>query len=154
MFSDEVIDSFKGKHSFLSNFHVEPMIMPFFGTMIMVPTVEHSYQALKSKDTVEQLKILSAVGPGAAKRMGKQVKMMREDWETIKVPVMLNLLRIKFSIPSLKQLLLDTGDAKLIEGNWWGDKFWGVCNGEGRNMLGTLLMNLREELRNGDQHNA
>lgn len=40
-----------------------------------------------------------------------------------------------------------TGDAELIEGNNWGDTFWGVCNGRGENMLGKLLMEIRDYLR-------
>ena len=61
---------------------------------------------------------------------------------------MMYLLRIKFSNKRLEHLLLNTEDAILIEGNWWGDKFWGVCRGEGQNWFGHLLMSLREEIRN------
>jgi predicted NAD-dependent protein-ADP-ribosyltransferase YbiA (DUF1768 family) len=43
--------------------------------------------------------------------------------------------------------LLETGDAELIEGNDWGDTFWGVCGGKGNNFLGKLLMEVRKELR-------
>ena len=50
----------------------------------------------------------------------------------------------KFSDKKLQKKLIDTGDAELIEGNWWGDKFWGVCEGEGENHLGKLLMEVRE----------
>ena len=41
---------------------------------------------------------------------------------------------------------MQTEDAELVEDNWWGDKFWGVCNGEGENHLGKLLMKIRDEL--------
>lgn len=147
MFDEPVINSFSGDNFFLSNFYAHPMMVPFRGVFVKCPTLEHPYQALKTLDTAEQLRVLSAAGPGKAKRLGKTLTM-RPDWELVKVPVMLNLLRIKFADPHMKQLLLNTKDAILIEGNWWGDKFWGVCKGEGRNMLGTLLMNVREELRN------
>lgn len=148
MFSNEkVIDDFRGEYDFLSNFFVEPMVVPFDGVPILCPTLEHPYQAAKTKDPVERLRVLSAAGPGQAKRLGKSVTL-RSDWEQIKVPTMMHLLRIKFSIPRMKMLLLSTGDAILIEGNWWGDRFWGVCKGEGQNWLGHLLMNLREEFRN------
>ena len=150
MFDHPTINSFTGNNFFLSNFFVSRMSVLFDKVFIEVPTVEHAYQAYKTLDEVERIKILSAPGPGAAKRLGKQVTI-RSDWDLIKVPVMLNLLRIKFTNPTLKQWLLDTKDATLIEGNWGGDKVWGVCNGEGRNMLGTLLMNIREEIRNEDQ---
>lgn len=143
MFDNVVVDRFIGQYSWLSNFHFSPITTP----TCTISTVEHGYQAAKATNKVDFLKIIAAPTPGAAKRLGKTIKI-RKDWESIKIGVMLELLRLKFVDPTLRQLLLDTGDAKLIEGNWWGDKFWGVCNGEGRNMLGTLLMNVREELRN------
>lgn len=57
-----------------------------------------------------------------------------------------DLLIQKFKIPELVKALLDTGTAELIEGNWWGDKFWGVCRGQGKNHLGKLLMKIRVAL--------
>ena len=47
----------------------------------------------------------------------------------------------------LADCLVDTGDQPLIEGNTWGDRFWGVCGGTGMNHLGRLLMEVREELQ-------
>jgi predicted NAD-dependent protein-ADP-ribosyltransferase YbiA (DUF1768 family) len=44
-------------------------------------------------------------------------------------------------------MLIDTGDQELIEGNWWGDVIWGVCNGKGENHLGKILMEVRKELK-------
>ena len=51
----------------------------------------------------------------------------------------------------LKKKLLDTGDQELIEGNYWNDTFWGVCEGKGQNHLGKILMQIREELRGTDK---
>ena len=48
--------------------------------------------------------------------------------------------------PELKQKLLETGNQELIEGNTWNDTFWGVCNGQGQNWLGKILMLARSEL--------
>ena len=50
--------------------------------------------------------------------------------------------------PELKRKLIATGDAVLVEENYWGDKFWGVCSktGEGENHLGIILMKTREDL--------
>ena len=42
--------------------------------------------------------------------------------------------------------LLATGKATLVEGNSWGDTFWGVCRGKGKNMLGKILMRVRKRL--------
>ena len=61
---------------------------------------------------------------------------------------MLRFLRDKFKPGSeLAGKLLNTGDAELVEGNHWGDRYWGVCDGEGQNKLGKLLMQVRGELR-------
>ena len=61
--------------------------------------------------------------------------------------IMRRLLKQKFSYSGLKMLLLSTGNDKLVEGNTWGDHFWGACNGHGENWLGKLLMEIRSELR-------
>ena len=59
---------------------------------------------------------------------------------------MAELLDCKFTQnPVLKLKLIETGSKKLIEGNTWGDTFWGMSSrtGKGRNALGQLLMKLR-----------
>jgi predicted NAD-dependent protein-ADP-ribosyltransferase YbiA (DUF1768 family) len=60
---------------------------------------------------------------------------------------MADLVRQKFQQPQLCAALLATGDEYLEETNWWKDTFWGVCNGEGLNKLGNILMMVREELK-------
>ena len=67
----------------------------------------------------------------------------------IKDDVMYNVVKAKFNIKYLKQMLINTGDAELIEGNSWNDTYWGVCSGRGQNKLGKILMRVREELKNG-----
>lgn len=64
---------------------------------------------------------------------------------------MSGLVRQKFNhrYPELRTKLLSTGDLEIIEGNHWGDTFWGVCNGTGENHLGRILMQVREDLRSG-----
>lgn len=136
------IESFQGEYRFLSNFwHV---YVRYDGELY--PTVEHAYQAAKTLNP-EFRKAIAYATTGEAKRMGRQVPM-RPDWDSIKIDVMRDLLRQKFTEePELRELLLATGDAELIEGNTWGDYFWGVCNGEGQNNLGKLLMEIRDGLR-------
>lgn len=136
------IDSFFGEHRFLSNFYPSPI--EWGGATH--PTVEHAFQAFKTHDTSEKVAILEASTPGKAKRLGKKVTL-RKDWERIKLTVMKLLLTYKFDIPELRQKLIDTGDAELIEGNEWGDTFWGVYQGMGSNHLGILLMEIRNELK-------
>ena len=60
---------------------------------------------------------------------------------------MLEMLRRKFRTEPYRSLLLGTGEMELVEENTWGDRFWGVCRGEGKNHLGRLLMQVREEMK-------
>ena len=111
------------------------------------PTVEHAYQAFKCVRLEDALRILSCATPGETKRLSRQLAM-RPDWDEIKLQVMAHLLALKFDSGShLASLLLATDDAELIEGNTWGDDYWGVCRGRGKNHLGKLLMKHRELLR-------
>jgi hypothetical protein len=136
-----VIDSFFGKYRFLSNFY--PAVVKYKSNAY--PTVEHAFQASKSVDDCTRIMICGAKTPGIAKRMGRRVNL-RSDWEDIKLDVVLGLLRQKFSADPLKHQLLSTYPAELIEGNDWGDRYWGVSYGVGENHLGKLLMMVRTEL--------
>jgi len=135
-----MIDSFKGEYRFLSNFW--PAVVVFEG--ITYPTTEHAYQAAKTLDQDDRLIISLMATPGQAKRAGRKI-VIRDDWNDIKVDVMRSLLEQKFSYPELKQQLLATGTQRLVEGNTWGDVFWGVCRGKGENILGNLLMGIRRD---------
>lgn len=137
-----MINRFDGEYSFLSNFELSP----FTVNGVVFPTIEHYFQAMKATNQEDLLEIAKAPTPGKAKRLGRKVKI-RPDWEYVKKDIMLEGLRKKFAIPELRQKLLDTGDAYLEEGNTWGDRCWGVCNGIGENNLGKLLMRVREEIR-------
>lgn len=137
------IDSFSGQYRFLSNFY--PCDMDVAG--VRYATLEHAFQAEKTVNPTEREIVRKARTPGQAKALGRRVTL-REDWNDIRFDVMRELLRIKFSDKVLRAELLDTGDAKLVEGNHWNDVTWGVCNGKGENWLGKLLMEIREEIRN------
>lgn len=112
---------------------------------IQFPTVEHAYQAYKSTNQHDWVEISKLETPGQAKKVGQLIKL-RPNWNEIKLDTMEELLRMKFAIPELKTKLLETGDQKLVEGNYWGDVYWGVCRGKGENHLGKLLMKIRSEL--------
>jgi len=137
------IRSFSGKYCFLSNFAYGVKIVDEFG--LEYPTVEHAYQAAKSDDIRIRSCFLYGT-PGQAKINGRRVEI-RRDWDAVRINIMRDFLRQKFSQEPFKSKLLETGDFILVEGNTWGDTFWGVCNGEGQNMLGKLLMELRCELQ-------
>ena len=143
-----MIDSFSGDYAFLSNFYPSPIVVHITANdTAIAPTVEHYFQYMKTLSDEEGFDILAAATPGEAKRLGRKCNL-RKDWESIKDFVMLDALRDKFSDPELKAKLLATGNEFLVEGNHWGDTYWGVCNGKGRNMLGSLLMKVREEIKN------
>ena len=137
-----MIGSFQGEYRFLSNFHPSPVAM---GDKVW-PTVEHAYQASKTLDTGLRETIRMAATPGQAKRLGR-ILTLRRDWEAVKDGIMLDLLREKFRSEPLKTALLRTHPHILMEGNTWNDTYWGVCRGVGKNMLGTLLMQVRDELQ-------
>lgn len=136
------INGFSGEYGFLSNFY--PSLISIEN--INYPTVEHAFQAAKTNNIDDKLKIANNNDPSVAKKLGRKVKL-RKDWEQIKDDIMYELLKLKFNIPELKQKLLNTKDAELIEDNWWNDQYWGVCRGKGKNMLGKLLMKVRSELK-------
>lgn len=134
------IDSFTDEYFFLSNFYMHPITYED----VTYSSTEHGYQAAKTLDHDERLRISKIAKAGEAKKAGQKLKL-REGWDKgVKIDVMRSLLRLKFANASLRARLLETGDRELIEGNYWGDQFWGVCNGRGHNWLGKLLMELRD----------
>lgn len=138
-----VIDSFSGYCRFLSNFFE----CNITDAGLTFPSAEHLYQAWKSKNIHHAKAIQNAPTPGAAKRIGRSITI-REDWEDIKLTVMYRVVTLKFSQNAhLRDLLLATDDMLLIEGNNWGDKFWGTVNREGENHLGRILMEVRQNIR-------
>src|SRR5579859_3535441 len=140
------ITAFHGPHFFLSNFSESRIV--FEGDSY--PTVEHAFQAAKTFDPAQRAAVREAATPAAAKRLGRGVTL-RPDWEQVKLGLMHELLRQKFSRPDLRQALLDTGEAELVEGNTWGDRQRGCVLVKGKwigsNHLGRLLMQVRAELR-------
>jgi len=145
----DAIMGFHGLHRFLSNFYrLNTSIEDTFkDEVIYYPTVEHAYQAMKSLDLEVRKKIAGCKRPRDAKRMGRKIRI-RKDWEEIKLNVMLDLLREKFSDHGFAELLLRTNNKYLFEVNDHGDRYWGVdIFLEGENHLGQLLMQVRDELR-------
>lgn len=113
------------------------------------PTVEHFFQAMKFEGTPYADQIRAAKTPAAARTLGRSRAVpIRPDWDDVKVEVMRTALRLKFTTHAvLRTMLLATGSEELIEAAP-RDYFWGCgARGTGRNMLGTLLMELRGALR-------
>lgn len=141
------IRGFQKEFRFLSNFWPVPIIYYTKNlTRLIFPTVEHFYQARKTMDISIQSKISNLPTPGEAKRFAKTIKQS-QSFPNDKVGIMWEGVWQKFSsYPNLKEKLIATGNAEIIEENTWGDTFWGVCNGTGKNMLGNILMDIREKL--------
>jgi len=138
----DLINDFRGEYRFLSNFHYS--LVEYKG--ILYSTLEGAFQAAKTPFPQERVQF-ETMRPDRAKQKGRYVTL-RDDWEDVKVSIMAELIKDKFSRHQhLRDLLLKTGDAELVEGNWWGDDFWGVCTPSGLNILGRLLMRERDAIR-------
>lgn len=131
------ISEFTGDYFFLSNFYCAEVV--YKG--IRYQNNEAAFQAMKCP---EMARSFSSLNPSEAKRLGRRVKL-RPDWEDVKEDVMREVCFAKFfQHDDLRIQLLATAPAELIEGNDWGDKEWGMCDGEGKNKLGKILMSLRD----------
>lgn len=148
-----MISGFSGRWYFLSNFYT----CLIYHQGLEYKSVEAFYVAMKidsdqlingkyytSGDFREMISKLD--NPGLIKKIGQKVKL-RKDWDSKKLEYMNWAIREKFKDETLKELLLLTGDQEIIEENYWGDTFWGVCKGKGKNHLGKILMKVRDELR-------
>ncbi len=133
------IEKFRGPHWFLSNFY--PI------TVNELPSVEHFYQASKFLDLEIREQIKNAKTAGDAKRLANANRgKIREGWDDLKETIMWSGLVKKFKDPGLARKLLSTKDEEIVHENYWGDIFWGTVNGKGQNILGKMLMKIREEL--------
>lgn len=147
------IEGFKGEWSFLSNFY--PCEIQYDG--LTYKSVEHFYVAMKCNNdqifngkhytVLDFREMISLIpNPGLVKKIGQKI-IIRSDWDKKKLDFMNWAVREKFKDINLLELLLSTGNMDIIETNNWGDTFWGVCNGSGKNHLGKILMKVRDELR-------
>lgn len=151
MHSDSPIDRFDGPYEFLSNFYRARPIM-FKGQLF--DTAEHAYQAAKFMShymTPEQRHAIKLVKscrtPGRAKKAAHMMDgYFDPTFPARKLAVMREILEDKFKANDLRRSLCNTAGRDLIEGNDWGDVYWGVCKGLGQNELGKLLMSLRDKL--------
>lgn len=143
-----VINSFKDEWELFSNFSLS--VVHYNG--LNFQTVEHAFQAAKSNKQSDWNYIQKLKTPGQAKRAGRKVQL-RSDWEEVKIIIMRNLLIQKFTLyDKFKNKLISSGNAKIIEGNYWHDNYWGDCycskceNIKGYNNLGILLMEIRNSI--------
>ncbi len=140
-----MITEFQDKYRWLSNFAYVKINLDG----IEYPSVEHAYMSAKSTNP-EWKRICSNSdnSPGYIKKSSRVVTLV-SNWEEIKLDVMQECIRQKFSQEPFRTQLLATGNMHLQEGNRWNDKFWGVClkTNQGLNHLGKIIMQVREDLR-------
>lgn len=142
------INSFSGKYRWLSNFAF--LDKPIQHKGVAYPTVEHFYQAMKFTNQDIRIDIANHDIRGLKWFVRKHEHDIRPDFHDIKLGVMEIALRWKFCCNQhYRTMLINTKDAMLIEGNNWGDVFWGVDSktGEGFNHLGKLLMKIRDNIK-------
>lgn len=135
-----IIDNFKDKYYFLSNYYNCDVYYKGYH----FNNTEAAFHSQKDPTRVKEFLTLT---PNEAKKLGRKVKL-RADWEEIKDNIMYEICLAKFTQNTiLKEKLLQTGNAILIEGNTWHDNYWGKYNEQGLNKLGNILMRIRGELQ-------
>jgi ribA/ribD-fused uncharacterized protein len=143
----DAITDFRKDYFFLSNFY--PCQVFYNG--LMFPNSEGAYMSCKNDNREDHVKLSEMKTAREAREYGQKIHI-RSNWEDVKYDSMKNVLRDKFTRNlHLGIKLLETGDRQLVEGGTWHDQFWGICNcskhqGEGKNALGQILMEIRDEL--------
>lgn len=140
-----MINYFRGEYGWLSNMTEVPI--DYAGNLFR--SVENAYIWAKSPNKY-WLEFCLNNPPDICKKKSKEIDV-RKDWEEVKLGIMYELLKLKFNQEPFKTKLLNTGNQNIIEGNYWNDKFWGMClksnPNEGENWLGRLIMNIRQKLK-------
>jgi len=155
-----VIPEFRGEYYFLSNYSTA--LFQWRGVVFNSGEQAFAYaKTFFAKDSdleaQYQRRILAASAPGDAKKLGRQCPIHVDEWDENKVRLMREIVHAKFSTSTTNLVgpLLNTGSKMLVEGNDWGDSFWGRCkNAEGQmvgfNTLGVILMEERGYWRYSD----
>lgn len=143
----QFVTLFEGDYFFLSNFY--PVEIEYKG--IKYPTVEHAFQLNKCISKFDADKIADIKCPRQLRILADTV-LMRTDWHYIRAGVMRELLNLKFEKYELRKKLFDTWPSILIDGNIRHEIYWGKCYCGGhmfmaRNVMGELLMEIRDSIR-------
>lgn len=142
----EAIRGFFNENHYLSNFHL--CEVHYEG--LTYKSSEAAYQSAKTLDMNIRHNftwMIPSFAKAEGKLLEKQFNLFRQDWYTIKYDIMFDIVTDKFTRhEDLKQKLIDTKNVYLEETNHWKDTFWGVCDGIGKNNLGKILMQIRNNL--------
>lgn len=133
----------------LSNFSAFTLIWK--GIRFDTSEAAYHFEKFETKEDLYKLKeqILYAPSAHEAFKIAQKNKhLIRKDWDEVKVPIMKEILRAKvYQHEYVRKKLLETGDRELIEDSW-RDDFWGWGkNQDGKNILGKLWMEIREEIK-------
>lgn len=136
---------FKDKYFFLSNFYNTDVVLEINGQELKFKNAEAAFQAQKNYSLAEKFVLLSGA---EAKKLGKTIPITTESWKTERLYAMAKALHSKFKHFGLL-FMLKLIKEEIVEDNYWDDTFWGVCtnkkyNHEGKNILGKMLMNIRD----------
>lgn len=138
-----MINRFRGEYAFLSNFYESPITY----NGITFGSSEAAFQAQKCFYEADR-ELFRNLNPSEAKKLGRKIHII-PDWEYRKDMIMYRIVLTKFaSNDELRKKLIATGKQDLIEGNTWGDTYWGWDENkrEGKNRLGEILKKVREDL--------
>ncbi len=152
-----VVSRFEDDHFWLSNFYEAPMHFPIpildEKKGLTFQTGEAAFQAakihaMKSVDKIDRLNyvvgVANAPTPSKAKYLGRSVDIDLDLWHSMRDEVMREVVFQKFlQHPELRERLVSTDCSMLVEGNTWGDRYFGRCEGKGYNKLGVILMECR-----------
>lgn len=144
------VGSFSGDLEFLSNMYKIPIYFNeskydnFQPDFKVYPSSENLYQALKCK-YIKDRELFQNVDPHKSKRIGKTIEI-RSDWDNVRLEAMKLAIDLKFKNIELGEKLIDLPDGKIIEFNNWGDRFFGICNGEGLDHLGKILRAKKQQI--------
>ena len=144
------VGSFSGDLEFLSNMYKIPVYFNeskydnFQPDFKVYPSSENLYQALKCR-YVRDRELFQNVDPHKSKRIGRSIEI-RSDWDNVRLEDMKLAIDLKFKNIELAEKLIDLPDDKIIEFNNWGDRFFGICNGEGLDHLGKILRAKKQQI--------
>ena len=143
--TQKTIDDFHApEHAFLSNMYEHPITYDGITYRCAEAAFQAQKYALGTKDRKKKQQKFANMTGAEARAAGNRIRSFdKDEWEGRKVDTMRDIQNVKYSDLELRQKLMDTGNARLVEGNTWKDSFWGVYKGKGKNVLGEILMEVR-----------
>ena len=143
-----MINKFDNEYIVLSNYY--PQNITYKG--ITYNCAMNAYYGQLISDNLQKKAIANATPSRALSMVINSISKIDYSQEE-QDNIMYEILKVKFSDSKLKNLLLQTNQEPLNNNINWEDTYWGICNDEGDNKLGKLLMKLRDELSDNTSSN-